>query len=81
MTARGAETPRGAYGFRQLIDLVEPYGLYPLDDELCDPVESFEPHALPRIEIDRDDLDLTTVPGIDGPGGVHHGDPVAGGES
>lgn len=52
-----------------------------LDDQLGNPVEPFEPHGLAWIEIDHDDLDLPTVPGIDRPWGVHEGHSAAGGEA
>lgn len=69
--------PRRAGKFRHL---VEAHLLDLLDDQLGDPVESFEPHTLARVQIDHDHLDLSTVPGIHRPGGIHQRQSAARGQ-
>src|SRR6478609_8198356 len=81
VAAGGSEAPLGPRRAGEFRHLVEAHLLDLLDDQLGNPVEPFEPHGLAWIEIDHDDLDLPTVPGIDRPWGVHEGHSAAGGEA
>ncbi|CAM5250868.1 hypothetical protein SVIOM342S_03376 [Streptomyces violaceorubidus] len=75
------EAPLGPRRVGKLRDLTEADPLDLLDDQLGNPVEALEPHALARVEIRHDHLDLPTVPGINRPRGIHEGDTAAGGQS
>ena len=81
MTAGGPETPLGPGRAGKFRHLVEAHLLDLLDNQLGNAVETLEPHALARVEIDHDHLDLPTVPGIHRPRGIHEGDPAAGGQA
>ena len=81
MTAGGPEAPLGPRRVGKLRHLLEAHLLDLLDDQLGNPVEALEPHALVRVEIHHDHLDLPTVPGINRPRGIHQGDAAAGGEA
>lgn len=71
MPAGGPEAPFGPHRIGKLRDLLEADPLDLLDHQLGNPVEALEPHALARVEIHHDHLDLPTVPGIHRPWGIH----------
>lgn len=81
MAAGGPEAPLGPRRAGKFRDLTEADPLDLLDDQLGNPVEALEPHALARVEIHHDHLDLPTVPGINRPRGIHQGDAAACGQS
>src|SRR5205823_11623478 len=62
MSSGGPEAPFGPRRVGKLRDLLEADPLDLLDDQLGNPVEALEPHALARVEIHHDHLDLPTVP-------------------
>src|SRR5699024_7013501 len=49
-----------------------------MDYQLCDTVPAFDDGGPLRIEVDQVDLDLTSITGVDGAGGVDdgHAEPV-----
>src|SRR5690349_2692985 len=70
-----AEAPRAALCLRQCIDLFEMGARHRRDDELCDAIAPRDAKRLAPV-IDEDDLHLAAIVGVDGAGGVEHGDRV-----
>src|SRR5215468_9818144 len=70
MSTGRPEPAVSARGAGQGLDLIEYRAGHLLDHKLGNPVPSPEPHRLPRIGVEQGYLDLATVPGIDGTGGI-----------
>lgn len=81
VAARAAEAPTAPTRRSQLIDGGHVARFEPDDHQLGNSIAPLEPHLFGRVEVDEQDLYLTSIPRVDQPRSVDKGHPVPIGES